>query len=540
MRSLRLWLFVPGMLSMSGLVLGADAPSGAPLPYPERQAADVRALAERIDQLIAAKWAQANIQPAPPADDAEYVRRVCLDLTGKIPTVTQVRDFLEDRSPQKREKLVERLLASASYSAHMTNIWKGLLMPEVPSNFQLQILATDFDVWLRKQFAENVAYDRLVRAILTVSLAQDQRNNNRFNLGGTPSPYAFFAAKEGKPENLAASSARLFLGIRLECAQCHDHPFAHWKRDQFWGLAAFFGEVERVGEGDALFQARELRDRRELAIPGTDRVAQAAFLDGSQTDWRPKVGARTILAEWMTSPENPYFARATANRLWAQFFGTGIVDPVDDLSANVQPSHPELLDELARQFADHQFDLKFLMRAITASRAYQLSSAGYAPGQDDTHLFARMAVRGLMPQQLYDSVVQAAGIRREPDLPPFQLNDSPRKDFLERFSSQEEKPGEHQTSILQALTLMNGRVMVEATSLERGGTLPAVADAYFLDTPGKIEALYLATLSRRPRPEEVERLEPYIDRGGPTLNPKQALADVFWALLNSAEFVSNH
>ncbi|HEV3168077.1 MAG TPA: DUF1553 domain-containing protein, partial [Isosphaeraceae bacterium] len=236
-----------------------------------------------------------------------------------------------------------------------------------------------------------------------------------------------------------------------------------------------------------------------------------------------------------------YFARATANRVWAQFFGTGLVDPIDDMGADNAPSHPELLDELAHQFAAHGFDFKFLIRAITSSRAYQLSSAGYAPGQDDPRLFARMPIRGLSPQQLYESLVQAAGMKREGEQPVFfGGGNSARKDFVDRFASQDEKPTEHQTSILQALTLMNGRLMADATNLEKGGTLPAIADAYFLDTPSKIEALYLAALSRRPKPEELDRLVAYVDRGGPTLNPKKALTDVFWALLNSAEFVLNH
>jgi hypothetical protein len=244
----------------------------------------------------------------------------------------------------------------------------------------------------------------------------------------------------------------------------------------------------------------------------------------------------------MTAPGNPYFARAAANRVWAQFFGTGLVDPVDDLGPENVPSHPELLDTLAREFTAHGFDLKFLMRAITASRAYQLSSAGYAPSQDDARLFARMPIRGMSPEQLYETLVQAAGLRRESAQPaPFlRGTDSPRAEFLDKFASRDEKPTEHQTSILQVLTLMNGRLMADATSLKRGGTLPAVAESYFLDTPAKVEALYLAALTRRPRPEELDRLVPYIDRGGPNLNPKEALADVFWAILNSAEFTLIH
>jgi hypothetical protein len=266
-------------------------------------------------------------------------------------------------------------------------------------------------------------------------------------------------------------------------------------------------------------------------------VAQARFLDGSEPGWAPRANTRVVLADWMTASENPFFARAIVNRVWAQLFGTGLVDPVDDLGAENPPSHPELLDELARQLAAHEFDLHYLIRAIVASRAYGLSSAGDSPGADDPRLFARMPVRGMTPLQLYDSLVQAAGLPLEPEQPPFVRGfNSLRREFLDRFTSSDEKAIEPQTSILQVLTLMNGRLMTTAASPVRGATLPAVAAADFLDTPAKIEALYLAALTRRPRPEELERLVPYVASGGPAHAYTQALADVFWALLNSAEF----
>ena len=540
----RFWIPAWCALVLPGLpVWGADGGTGSkPAPSASASTADVRALAATIDRLIAAGWETARTQPAPPADDAEFLRRLTLDIAGRIPTVTEARELIDDPAPDKRARAVERMLASPSYSAHMRDVWKGLLLPEETSNFQLQIVGTDFDAWLRKRFADNAGYDELVREIVTAPIRTG--DNNRGVLAGIgqnpPSPYAFFVAKDAKPENLAASTARVFLGIRLECAQCHDHPFATWKRDQFWSYAAFFASIERVGNSDSPFQVREVNDRRELSVSGTQRVVQASFLDGTEPQWRAKANAREVLADWMTAPENPYFARAAANRLWAQFFGTGLVEPIDDMAAGNLPSHPELLDTLARELAAHHFDFKFLIRAITASRAYQLTSAGYVPGQDDSQLFARKAIRGMSPRQLYESIVQAGGLRREQDQPYFIRGDSSRKEFLDKFAGQEEKATEHQTSILQALTLMNGRLLNEAVSLEQGGTLPAVADASFLDTPAKIETLYLAALGRRPRPEELAKLVPYVDQGGPTLDPKNALADAFWALLNSAEFVLNH
>lgn len=529
-------------------------PSGAaaaPLTLPNGPAAfaprsvvpiDAPALAGAIDRALSARWDSSGASPAPPAGDAEYLRRVSLDVAGRIPPASEVRGFLDSTVPDKRLRLVEKYLAGPAFPNHMTNVWKDLLLPEAAGSFQAAFFVGDFEVWLRKQFAEGVGYDRMVREVLTVPLTNGQLVFNP-GIGGTvkPSPFAFLAAKEGKPENLASSASRLFLGLRLECAQCHNHPFSKWKRDEFWGMAAFFSGIQRQGNGDALFQGSDTPGKHEIAVPGSKRVVQASFLDGRDTDWKSGTAARAALADWLTARDNPFFARAAANRVWSQFFGVGIVDPVDDLGANNEPSHPELLDLLADQLAAHDFDLRYLVRAITASRAYQLSSAGGSPSSDTYRLFDRMPVRGLTPLQLYDSLIQATGLRPEPPQPPFVFGgDSPRRDFLERFASQEERPTERQTSILQALTLMNGRLVADATSPDRGATLPALADSYFLDTAGKVETLYLATLTRRPRPEELERLVPYVDRGGPTLNPRKALADVFWSLLDSAEFVLNH
>jgi hypothetical protein len=356
-------------------------------------------------------------------------------------------------------------------------------------------------------------------------------------------------AKDVKSENLAASTARLFLGLRLECAQCHNHPFASWTRDQFWSYAAFFASLEKGGSEDgSLDPIRERPDRREVTIAGSEKVVRAAFLDGGTPVFRPREPARRTLADWMTAPDNPYFARAAANRIWAQLFGIGLVDPVDDMGADNPPSHPELLDALARAFADHDFDRKFLTRAITLSRPYQLTSRERPPhshaatNADDTRLFARMRERGLTAEQLYDSVALAIGATAEEARPGRFAGavSSSRAEFLEKFGHQDERPTEAQTSILQALALMNGRLVAGATHVEGGATLSAVAEAPYLDMAGRVETLFLATLSRRPKPEEAARLIAYVENGGPTKDHRKALSDVFWALLNSPEFLLNH
>jgi hypothetical protein len=505
---------------------------------------DVAILAGLVDRRLAAGWEEAGVEPAPPAGDAEFLRRVALDIAGRIPNVAEARAFLDDRdpAPQKRQALVDRLLAGPGYVNHFTDVWTKVLLPNLDDEVEVQIYAPNFRAWLRRQLAENVAYDAMARAIVATPVGEGRGLSLLpYDAKARPSPLAFYASNEGKPENLAASTARVFLGVRIECAQCHDHPTAHWKRDQFWSLAAFFSGIERRRETDCdLFQYREVPSRRELAISGGPRMVQARHLDGTRPAWSSAQGsARTMLADWVIARDNPYFARAAVNRVWSLLFGTGLVDPVDDMDEANPASHPELLDELAAALAAHRYDLKFLIRALTATRAYQLTSAGYAPGQDDPRVFARMPVRGMSPHQLYVSFVEATGIRREAE--PFLVFDnSPRKDFVEAFAGQDGRPSERRTSLSQALTLMNGRLATDATDLARGGMLPAVADAFFLETPAKIEVLYLATLTRRPTAEELERSVTYVDRGGPTLDPKKALADVLWSLINSAEFVLNH
>jgi hypothetical protein len=501
------------------------------------------ALSGKIEELVAAKWAAAKVEPAPLADDAEFLRRVYLDLTGKIPPVADARAFLDDPAPDKRRRLVERLLDSPAYVTHFTNVFRSLLLPEIAANFQLRALVPTFEIWIRKQLAENAGYDRIVRGILTTSLMPDMSNRQQPGAMTGPTaeatPAAYFMTKDVKPEVMAASTARQFLGIRLECAQCHDHPTAAWKREQFWSFAAFFAGLSRQGD-NAFGQIRELGDKRELQIPGKETVVQALFLDGREPQFQYKVPARATLASWITSPDNPYFARAAVNRLWAHFLGLGFVEPVDDLGGNNPPSHTELLDELSRQFVAHQFDLKYLIRGITLSRVYQLSSAVTTLSQNDARLFARMAVKGMSPEQLFDSVMQATGYR---DATPISqrgfAQGTPRGEFLAKFASQENRT-ETQTTILQALYLMNGNFVAGVTSVERSELLAAVADSPFLDPAGQVETLYLATLSRRPRPDEAEKLLKYVNGGGAKKDPKTALGDVFWALLNSPEFILNH
>jgi hypothetical protein len=510
---------------------------------------DAQALAAKIDDRLARYWKDKNIQPAPLAGDAEFLRRIYLDLIGRIPSVGEARQFLDDRAPDKRRRLVEMLLNHPRYTTHWMNYWETLLLPERKFDGVYGV-DRSFQAWLRKQLGENVGYDKMVRELLTAPVDRLLKGNNGdLFLPQTSTPYTFAAPepevfyriKKASPENLTASTTRFFLGVRLECAQCHDHPFAKWKREQFWNQAAFFAGLEAPGQGPVV-PFRENPNVKSIAMSEGGKVVPARFLDGTEPKWQEGVGGRRMLAEWVTAPKNPYFARAITNRLWAYFLGTGLIEPVDEMvGKEVQNNDPGgVLDELAQAFVAHNFDLKFLMRAITATKAYQLTSARTHANQDNPRLFARMSVRGLSAEQVFDSLAEAIGYRLPQQRTVFVNTVGPpnaQERFLTKFANRTEKAVATQASIPQALAMMNGEFVSGATSLSKSRTLAALLDAPFLNTAGRVETLFLATLSRPPRPNELKRMVQFIDQAG---GQPEAFADVFWVLLNSAEFKLNH
>jgi Protein of unknown function (DUF1549)/Protein of unknown function (DUF1553) len=507
-------------------------------------------LAQKIDAAVAARLQSAGVTSAPRADDAEFLRRIYLDVAGRIPSLSEARAFLDDRASDKRKKLLEKLLKDPRHAEHFTNVWRALLLPE--QSVDVLQNNTGFEQWMRKQIEANTPYDRWVRELLTVPFAAERVQSKamkRDEINATPStatPEAYYLAKDAKPESLAAATARVFLGVRIECAQCHDHPGGHWSRQQFWSYAAFFAGLSRDREGGGV---REVFDKREMTIPGSSQVIEAEFLDGGIPQWKFNVGSRVTLADWVTSPENPYFAKAAVNRLWAHFFGVGLVEPEDDLRKDNPPSHPELLDELARQFVAQKFDVQFLIRAVVLSDAYQRTSA-HTNGSTMPRHFDRLAIKRLTPEQLFDSLAQATGYR-EPaparDGIPAVYRGGARSEFLALFASAGAPRTDVQLSIPQALALMNGPFTagamatkndliaylarttgLDATVGSKATFLAETANNPNLDVATKIETLFLATLTRRPTAAEMEQLT------------KRPLTDIFWALLNSTEFCVNH
>ena len=484
-------------------------------------AADPTVLAAKIDQRLADGWAAARVTPSPTTDDASFARRVYLDLVGRIPTAAEARAFTVDTSPGKRAALVQQLVGTGAHARHAAAFWRRTWVPQSETG-EYSRLAEEIEDWLAEQLRANTPYDQLAAELLSPPERNDRSGPWQF----------FYAASEHLPENLAASTTRAFLGVNLDCAQCHDHPFARWTRDQFWQTAAFFAKPGMEKTSAPL----------ELTIPNSKRTATPRFLSEKDPEWPEQVASSTgprTLAAWVIAKDNPYFAKNAVNRLWAEFFGAGLIEPLDDLSGQNPASHPELLEELATAFTDSDFDLKYLTSAIALTRAYQqVSTTPKGQTPTDPRLFARMPVRGMTGNQLYDSLRVAAGYPPERrDLDPIEAARDRRR-FAGRFRI--DRPAEAERSVTQALTLLNGKIATDLTDPDRSPTLVAVADAPFLDAAGKVETLFFAALGRPPATDEVAPLIRHVETGGSHRDPKKALSDVFWAFLNSSEFNTNH
>jgi hypothetical protein len=506
-------------------VLGVVAPAAAAGP-------DAKDLARRIDLAVNQKLAAEKVPASPRADDAEFLRRVCLDITGVIPSAERVAAFLDSKDPARRERLIDDLLASPQYGRHMADIWQRLLLPRDSDSRRLQ--AAPLATWLEKSFNDGKPWDAMVRELLTATGSQDD------------SPAVTYFLANPTVDKMTDSVCRLFLGVQLQCAQCHNHPFTKWKQDDYWAMAAFFMKVrpERVnaaarnGNSPGVTEGGRGRPQR---LPESARTVPAKFLQGEQPHLKAGEPFRPVLADWVTSPNNRYFARAMVNRMWAQFFGRGLAHPVDDLREDSACSHPELMKELADAFTASGFDLKFLVRAVCLSETYNRTSRPVSENESDQMLLSHVAVKPLTPEQLYDSLGVVLGTPRAGDGPkprkPQGVKPRPaggtREQFIAFFSADEGAPAtDYNAGIPQALRLMNvpqmNNTAAVAGALVRGGATPAEV----------IERLYLATLARRPSAEETKRLTAYVrDHKG---EPRQAYGDVVWAVLNSSEFALNH
>ncbi|MBI3861020.1 MAG: DUF1549 domain-containing protein [Planctomycetia bacterium] len=481
--------------------------------------ASPEAVSARIDRLFEQAWLSAGVAPAPLADDATFLRRVTLDLTGLIPTAGEIRAFQADSRPDKRQIVIADLLTRPRHSNHLARLWREILLPR---NTDATAVAA-FEAWLQNRFQQNLVYDRLVQDILSArgTVAQSE-------------PAIFFAANSTKPEDLAASSSRAFLGLQVRCAQCHDHPFASWKQSDFWGFAAFYARVQGpAGAGDQT----PVDDRAdgEVRHPKTLKAMIPQFLDGRQFAESTAEPRRAVLARWITAADNPFFARAAVNRAWWLMFGRGLVQPVDDLGANNPASHPEVLKLLADDFVAGGFDLRRTLQIIAGSKVYQLASQE-GGAREGAAAYTAMAVRSLSAAQVYDALLQASGQRVSSPTPEMIRE---RSAFLAQFDAPSRDALEFQGGIPQVLSLLNGSMVARLTDPTTSDLIAALADSPFLNDRQRIETVFLATVSRSPRNNEWEPMLKIFESKHTAESRAQALGDILWALLNSSEFVLN-
>lgn len=544
-----------------------------------------------IDKMLQEEWKALGFPVSEECSDGEFVRRASLDLIGRIPTVEETRAYLSDRTADKREKLVNRLLASPEYGKNWGIVWAKLLTPIGPDDREdganKNINPDAMADWLEKNFNRNASWQEMVKEIIGGTGRWDENGATNFMIA---------KLKNGTTAEATAFTTKIFLSVQTQCTECHDHPWNEWKQDQFHGLNAFFkGTRERqvrttlpsgmvatdyielteaptsdLPEVGTFFERRNgltvmvpptFLDGRDLNAllkgvksPMSENGSQAAtdplsddslrYLfedDASKNGSGEPIYLRKILAKVITDDDNPYFARATVNRLWYHYFGHSFIKNVDDFdNGQDEPSMPDLLDRLAEDFKAHGYDMKRLHRWICSSKAYALSTKQRGKDNEEAiGFFTFQLVKPLTPEQLYDSVITLTQI----DKTSKSANASEERriflrEFKRTFGASEEATStpKYDGTITQALMMMNSPLMNRACSCEPGSFLHTLATDTKLKPEEKVEAIFLAALSRNPTSAERKELV-RVFQGSKI---EDALSDVLWAVLNSAEFVLNH
>lgn len=484
-----------------------------------------------IDHLAWDKLQRLGIEPSPLCDDATFLRRAYLDVVGTLPTAEEASAYLADTSPDKRAKLVERLLDRPEYADYWTLRFADLLrVDQTKITPQGSVAMTR---WLRRQFSENRPYDAMVRELVTA------RGNVR-----SEGPAGYFKALD-TPELQARSISQTFLGVRIECAQCHHHPSDRWSQDDYFAMAGLFSGLTRkklAEGGEAIVPAAA----KDLKHPRTGEFVPAKALGAAPKEFGPFEDRREYLARWMTEDANPHFATMIANRLWAHYFGRGLVEPIDDLRSTNPASNEPLLAELAKHVRELRYDLKAFTRTLLASRLYQLSSETTESNASDEQNYSHAARKALPAEVLLDAISQATGTAESFEGWPagyraIQIWDNKLPSYFFRIFGRPvratvcECERSNEPSIAQALHLMNSPEIMEKIRA-REGRVAALAQSGQL--PEQIvEQVYLATLARRPTAAEQELMAEAFAGGR---DRRQAAEDVLWALLNSKEFLYNH
>ncbi|HEY7426508.1 MAG TPA: DUF1549 domain-containing protein [Gemmataceae bacterium] len=494
-----------------------------------------------IDKFVFAKLKMLSIPPSDVCTDQEFIRRAYLDLCGLLPAPKEVRAFLADNSPTKRAKLIDTLLERPEYADFWTLKWSDVFRSNRKT---IQVKGTHvFQHWLREHLVKNTGFDALVREMLTAS-------------GSTfANPPANYYRIARDPQNLAETTAQLFFGIRMQCAKCHNHPFERWTQDDYYSMAAFFARVrnkkdpmepgadpKKPGGAEIVYDARS----GEVKQPRTGQVMKPKFMGGAVPNIPPGTDRRQVLAGWLASGDNPFFAKSVANRIWFHLNGKGIVDPVDDFRDSNPSANDELLDALAKDFAANKFDVKHLIRVIMNSRTYQLSTQGNQFNADDSKYFSHAVTKLLTAEQLLDAICTVTEVPEKfAGLPPgtraAQLPDGDvNHPFLKTFGQPArelacECERESDSNLAQALQLINGATINEKmrnANNRIGRLLQAKTSEVEM-----LNELYLSTLSRLPNPDNTKVALEHVARAP---DKRKAWEDIQWALLNAKEFLFRH
>ncbi|MCA9227479.1 MAG: DUF1553 domain-containing protein, partial [Planctomycetales bacterium] len=502
--------------------------------------------------LVLEQLQRLNLPPSPPADDAAFLRRVYLDTIGVLPTPDETRGFLKDGGADKRDRVIDELLSRPEFVDYWTYKWSDVLM--INGTLLRPEAVKAYYQWIRERVATNTPWDQFVREVVT---AQGSSYEN----GATN-----FYALHQDPETMTENTCQAFLGLSIGCAKCHNHPLEKWTNDQYYAMANLFGRVRAKGWGGDSRNGDGLRtlyvaSSGELIQPRTGKPQPPTPLDGQSIAFDAPGDRRQHLADWLTSPENPYFARSITNRVWANFFGVGLVESVDDMRVSNPASNEKLLSAAADYLVEHDFDLKELMRAILQSRTYQRGSEPLPGNADEKRFYARYYPRRLMAEVLLDAISQVTDVpssftlvvfpgadKRGTDFYPkgtraLQLYDSAvDSDFLKTFGRNQRRivcecERSDEPSMVQVLHISNGDTINEKLK-SKDSRVTQLLEANLSDD-ALLDEIYLSALTRFPTDSEKKQLLAELSQAAES-ERRMLVEDLFWAVLSSREFLFNH
>ena len=522
-------------------VFRATVPLGLPIPAYTFEPKTV------VDQFTQKKWQQLGIVPSEATSDEVFIRRVSLDITGTLPTPQQVAAFVADPNPGKRDRLIDRLLDSPEYSYYFANKWADILRVKRGNQPARAYGTFSFHTWIREALASDKPYNEFTREI--IAAIGDE----------TKSPPTVWYKDLATADQFVDNMTQVFLGTRMQCAQCHHHPYEKWSQDDYWGLAAYFGRVSRKTVPVPGVSAQNQQTQRQVLFvrptgnvvnKRTGQPAPIKPLDGESVTVSGDDDPRNHLVDWMVDAKNPFFARTLANRYWAHFFGRGIIDPLDDMRVTNPPSNPELLDALAKDLVENKYSLKSLIRTICRSQTYQLSAIPNDYNKHDKQAYARYYPKRLGAEVLFDAVCQVTGSPTAfPGLPadthaPRRAIMLPDESFQSYFLDVFGRPQRisscecervNEANLAQALHLLNSDEV--QTKLNRvGGRADQLAKDPRPDAE-KIEELFVWAWSRKPNEKQLASALENLQQNG--VNKKAAYENILWALINSKAFLFN-